>query len=95
MSSMATPAMEPRSAARGTRRRTQSPKKASRSLNPPMATVTPMPIFHARIGSPVASMAGPSTPKTIPKSDGVSMPKGMAVTSSRPDARARRTASHV
>src|SRR5882672_12118446 len=95
MRRVATPAMEPRSAALGTRRRTQSPGQASTSLRAPMATVTPMPIFHARTGSPVASIAGPRTPKTMPKSDGVSIPKGMAVTSSRPAARASRTASHV
>ena len=60
-----------------------------------MATVTPMPIFQASIGSPVRSMAGPSTPKTRPNSEGVSMPKGMAVTSSRPVRRMSRTASAV
>jgi hypothetical protein len=61
----------------------------------PIATVTPMPIFQARIGSRVRSIAGPSTPKTMPKSEGVSMPKGIAVTSLRPVRRMSRTASHV
>src|SRR5262249_40494733 len=68
---------------------------ASTSLRAPMATVTPMPIFHASTGSPVTSIAGPRTPNTMPKSEGVSIPKGMAVTSSRPEARASRIASHV
>ena len=95
MSRIATPAIEPSSAARGTRRRTQSPANASPSLITPIATVTPMPIFQARIGSRVRSIAGPSTPKTMPKSDGVSMPKGIAVTSLRPVRRMSRTASHV
>ena len=91
----ATPAIEPSSAARGTTRRTQSAAKASPSLMTPIATVTPMPIFQASTGSWVSSMAGPSTPKTMPKSDGVSMPNGIAVTSSRPVRRMSRTASQV
>jgi hypothetical protein len=40
-------------------------------------------------------MTGPSTPNTIAKRVGVSMPNGMAVTSSRPVCRIRRTASQV
>ena len=62
---------------------------------PPSPTVTPIPIFQARIGSRVSSIAGPSTPNTMPKSDGVSMPKGIAVTSVRPVVRINRSASHV
>ncbi len=90
---MATPAMEPSRAARGTQRGAPSrPTHASASLTTPIATVTAMPIFQASTGSPVASMAGPSTPKTMPNSDGVSMPKGIAVTSARPVRRMRRTA---
>ena len=58
-----------------------------------MATVTPMPTFQASTGSPVRTMTGPSTPKTMPKRDGVSIPNGMAVTSSRPVRRMRRMAS--
>ncbi len=81
MSRVATPAMEPSSAARGTRRRARSPTKARPSFSTPMATVTPIPIFQARSGFRVSVITGPRTPKTTPKSDGVSMPKGMAVTS--------------
>jgi hypothetical protein len=92
---MATPAMEPSRAARGTMRLAQSPAKASASLKTPMAMVTPMPIFQASMGSPVRSLAGPSTPNTIPKSEGVSMPKGIAVTSARPRRRISETASPV
>ena len=47
MSRIATPAIEPSSAARGTTRRAQSPAKAQPSLITPIATVTPMPIFQA------------------------------------------------
>ncbi len=95
MSKIATPAIDPSSAARGTIRRTQSPAKARTSFVAPMPTVTPIPIFQARIGSRVSSIAGPSTPNTMPKSDGVSMPKGIAVTSVRPVVRINRSASHV
>ncbi len=95
ISRTATPAIEPRSAARGTALRTQSPANASTSLTAPIATVTPMPIFHASTGSRVISIAGPSTPNTTPNRDGVSMPNGMAVTSLRPVERMSRTASHV
>ena len=93
--SVATPAMEPSSAARGTTRRAQSPAKASASLNNPMAMVTAMPIFQARTASPVTSLAGPSTPNTMPKRDGVSIPNGMAVTSARPVRRMSARASQV
>ena len=95
MSRIATPAIEPSSAARGTTRRAQSPAKAQPSLITPIATVTPMPIFQAITGSRVRSIAGPRTPKTIPKRDGVSRPKGIAVTSLRPVRRISRTASPV
>ena len=94
-SRMATPATDPSRAARGTRVRTQSPAKARTSLSTPIATVTPIPTFQASSASPVSSMTGPSTPKTIPKRDGVSIPKGMAVTSSRPVRRMRRMARAV
>src|SRR5215467_10601947 len=94
-SRMATPAIEPSSAARGTSLRTPSPAKARTSLSAPIATVTAMPTFQASSASPVSSMTGPSTPKTMPNSDGVSIPNGMAVTSSRPVRRMRRTASTV
>ena len=92
---MATPAMEPSSAARGTTRRTQSPANESTHLARPMASVTAMPTFQARTGSPVASFTGPSTPKAIANIVGVSMPNGIAVTSSRPVRRARRSAMSV
>jgi len=95
MSKMATPAIEPSRAARGTTRRTHSPPNASTSFAPPIATVVPMPTFQAVWGSFVATMTGPSTPKVRPKSDGVSTPNGIAVTSARPVCRARRTANHV
>ena len=95
MSRMATPAIEPSRAARGTIRRTQSPANARTSLKAPIATVTPMPIFHASTGSPVRSLAGPSTPNTIPNSEGVSMPNGIAVTSLRPWRRMSDRASQV
>jgi len=89
------PAIDPSSAARGTTRRAQSPPNASPSLARPIATVAAMPTLHARTGSPVASITGPSTPKTIANSVGVSMPNGIAVTSRRPVRRMSRTASHV
>jgi hypothetical protein len=95
MRSVATPAMEPSRAARGTTRRAQSPVKASASLSAPIVIVTPMPIFHARTASPVRSLAGPSTPNTMPKSVGVSIPNGIAVTSSRPRRRMSEIANHV
>ena len=90
-----TPAIDPRRAARGTTRRAQSPPNARASLTRPMATVVAIPTFHASTGSPVASMTGPRTPKTIANSVGVSMPKGIAVTSDRPVRRISLTASHV
>ena len=95
MSRMATPAIEPSRAARGTTRRAQSPANAQPSLITPIATVTPMPIFQAITGSPVRTIEGPRTPKTTPKSDGVSRPKGIAVTSLRPVRRISRTARPV
>jgi hypothetical protein len=95
ISKMATPAIEPRSAARGTTRRAQSPPKASAHLSAPMAIVTTMPTFHASTGSPVAIFTGPRTPKTIANSVGVSMPNGIAVTSSRPVRRPSRIAITV
>ncbi len=95
MSSVATPAIEPSSAARGTTRRVQSPAKASTILMSPIATVVAMATCQARRASPLASFTGPSTPKTIANSVGVSMPNGIAVTSCRPVRRIRRTASHV
>ena len=92
---IATPAIEPSSAARGTARRAQSPAKASAHFATPMASVTAMPTFHASTGSPVASFTGPSTPKAMANIVGVSMPKGMAVTSARPVRRPSRTAITV
>ena len=92
---MATPAIEPSSAARGTARLAQSPPNASPTFTRPIATVVAMPTFHASTGSAVATITGPRTPKTIAKSVGVSMPNGIAVTSSRPVRRMSRTASHV
>ena len=90
-----TPPIEPRSAARGTTRRAQSPAKARPSFARPMAIVAAMPTFHASTGFPVASITGPSTPNTIANRVGVSIPNGIAVTSSRPVRRMSRTASHV
>ncbi len=90
-----TPAMEPSSAARGTTRRVQSPTKASAVLARPIAMVMAIPTFHASSASPVASITGPSTPNTMANSVGVSIPKGMAVTSVRPVRRISRTASTV
>ena len=81
---MATPPIEPSNAARGTTRRNQSPANASPVLTSPMAMVIAIPTFQASTASPVASITGPRTPKTMAKSVGVSMPKGIAVTSSRP-----------
>src|SRR3989441_1106866 len=91
----ATPAMEPSSAARGTTRRAQSPTKARPTLARPIASVATIPTFHASTGSPVATITGPSTPNTIANRVGVSMPNGMAVTSSRPVRRPSLTASQV
>ncbi len=53
-----------------------------------MASVVAIPTFQANTGSPVAIFTGPSTPNTMAKSVGVSIPNGMAVTSLRPVARA-------
>jgi len=95
MSKIATPAMEPSNAARGTTRRVQSPAKASATLTIPIASVAIMPTFQASTASPVATFTGPSTPKTIANNVGVSMPNGIAVTSARPLRRISRTASPV
>lgn len=76
-------------------RRVQSPAKARTVLAAPIAMVIPMPTFQASSGSPLASFTGPSTPKTMAKSVGVSMPNGIAVTSARPERRMRRTANQV
>ena len=57
--------------------------------------VVPIATCQARCGSPVASLTGPSTPNTIANSVGVSIPNGIAVTSSRPVRRISLTASHV
>ena len=95
MSRMATPAIEPSSAARGTTRRTQSPANDSPILTTPMAIVIAIPTCQASTGSPVATFTGPSTPKTMANRVGVSMPNGIAVTSSRPVRRPSRTAITV
>src|SRR5439155_1130044 len=91
----ATPPIEPSSAARGTTRRAQSPAKARPIFVRPMASVAAIPTFHASTGSPVAAMTGPSTPNTIANRVGVSMPNGIAVTSSRPVRCRSLTASQV
>ena len=67
MSRMATPAIEPSRAARGTTRRAQSPAKAQPSLITPIATVTPMPIFQAIIGSPREDHRGPQDAEDDPE----------------------------
>ena len=95
ISKIATPAIEPSSAPRGTTRLIQSPANASTILITPIAMVVPIATCQARRGSPVASLTGPSTPNTIANSVGVSIPNGIAVTSSRPVRRISRTASHV
>jgi hypothetical protein len=92
---IATPAIDPSSAARGTTRAAQSPANASPHLISPMAIVTAIATFQASTGSPVASFTGPRTPKTMAKSVGVSMPNGIAVTSARPLRRPSRTAITV
>jgi hypothetical protein len=95
MSRIETAAMDPSRAALGTTRRVQSPAKASAVLATPMTMVTVIPTRHASSASPVASITGPRTPKTIAKRVGVSMPNGIAVTSTRPVCRISRTASMV
>ena len=57
--------------------------------------VTPMPTFHASMASPVAIFTGPITPNTMANNVGVSMPNGIAVTSSRPVRVISWRASHV
>ena len=47
------------------------------------------------LAQPVASFTGPRTPKTIANSVGVSMPNGIAVTSSRPVRRMSRMATAI
>src|SRR5436190_11714281 len=92
---IATPAMEPSRAARGTTRRAQSPPKARPTLARPIASVAAIPTFHASTGSPVAVITGPRTPNTIANKVGVSIPNGIAVTSSRPVRCRSLTASQV
>jgi hypothetical protein len=60
-----------------------------------MAIVTAMPTFQASCGSPVESFTGPRTPKTMANIVGVSIPNGIAVTSSRPVRRMSPRASQV
>src|ERR1700761_7618620 len=99
----AMPANEPSNPAIGMARRTALPAKDRNSLMTPMDAVAAMPRYQvcrpAVVGSNPAARnfayAGPSTNSVMPMVDGVSMPKGIAVTSLRPVRRASLTASHV
>jgi hypothetical protein len=54
ISAIPAPPIEPRSAARGTARRTALPPRASPVLTRPSRTVTAIPIFQVSTASPVA-----------------------------------------
>ena len=60
-----------------------------------MKNVVAMPTPQAVVASPVCLYTGPSTRNTMPMVEGVSSPRGMAVTSCRPRRRARRKARAV
>ena len=72
------------------------------SLKTPIITIAAMPTCHAVMAAAsgaifalAARKAGPSTASAMPMVDGASSPSGIAVTSCRPVARARRNAIHV
>ena len=103
ISMSAMPAIDPRSPARGMTRFTQAPANESTNLSSPMTIMEAIPRCHVAIAAARSSRppclnranAGPSTRSARPMVVGVSIPSGMAVTSSRPVRRARRTAIHV
>ena len=78
---------------RGTLRRIASPANAAASFAAPITTITAIPITQARCASPVVAYAGPTTPNVSAKSEGVSMPSGIAQTSCRRSRCASRHAS--
>ena len=80
----ATAAIEPRSPALGTSLLIDGPIHAPIIFTTPITTITAIAIFHDSIASFVARNAGPITPNVKPKVEGVSSPKGIAVTSSLP-----------
>ena len=94
------PARLPSRPAWGTRRWTELPRNEQTVLANPMSTIVAMPRYHvaraaSRSGIPWAFMprnAGPRITRAIPRVEGVSRPRGMAVMSLRPEARARRRA---
>ena len=103
MRANAIPAMEPRRPAWGTIFCTQAPAKERASLMIPIMIMVAIPMYHvmsaaSRSAIPPAfrdTKAGPSTTRARPMVEGVSRPRGMAVTSLRPVLRARRYAIHV
>ena len=77
------------------------PMKLMATLNTPISTIVAMPTCHAKIAASCSGIrvfaainAGPSTASAIPMVDGVSVPSGIAVTSSLPVRRASRIAIH-
>ena len=95
-------ASEPSSPARGTDDRIQPQIGAQASFSKPLSTKHQMPMCQVRSAASAslspntsrpAKKDGPSTKKIMPNSDGVSIPSGIAVTSSRPVFRASRNAS--
>lgn len=103
ISTMAMPAMEPSSDARGSARVTASPKKDRITFSTPMITSEAMPSCQVAIAASCgvrpcalkARKAGPSTSSAMPMLVGASSPSGIAVTSSRPVRVASRRAIHV
>ncbi len=103
MRAIAIPAMEPRRPAWGTIFCTQAPAKERASLMTPTMIMVAIPMYQvmsaaSRSAIPLAfkdTKAGPSTTRARPIVEGVSRPRGMAVTSLRPVLRARRCAIHV
>ena len=94
--SIATPAIEPSSAARGTTRRTQSPAKDSTDLDEPDGDRhAPCRPSRPAPGRRWPASRGRARRRPWRRASGVSMPKGIAVTSVRPVRRMRRTAMHV
>ncbi|MNT47311.1 hypothetical protein D3C72_1840160 [compost metagenome] len=103
ISTIAMPAIEPSSEARGSARVTASPKKDRITLSTPMITSDAMPSCHVAMAASCgaspwplnARNAGPSTSSAMPMLVGASRPSGIAVTSSRPVRVASRRAIQV
>ncbi|MNV56299.1 hypothetical protein D3C71_1485730 [compost metagenome] len=103
ISTIAIPAMEPSSEARGSARVTASPKNERITFSTPMITSEAMPSCQVAMAASCgarpcplkARKAGPSTSSAMPMLVGASRPSGIAVTSSRPVRAASRRAVQV